>query len=381
MTNIKTDKPISGIVIWAVSFCRSTVATYLTLARFLPCDVRLVVFGPKENPLRHRAGFSSAEFEESQIDLLSPADGAAVEFLEEHRHYVHMFCSYQASGVFHRLIALCIKGSIRYFVASEAPLNMERPGPKRVLKAAYLRAVLPARVREFVRHAEFIVNYSGDGNRGLSRLGWTLESIEPFGYFPPPLPGSKSRDRADHPSASFSFLMTGIHSWHRDPLTFVRALRVLRDRVGGYRFHGVICGDGPLTKEVATFVSDNQLAVEFRGFISLPQLIHEYETANAFVATGCAEPWGIRVNDAMQCGCPALVSDGMGASKLVKETGFGGIFRSRDPEALAEEMAKLVRERDKYRALLARAQPTLNWLRPETRGRSLANRIAERLGL
>jgi glycosyltransferase involved in cell wall biosynthesis len=55
------------------------------------------------------------------------------------------------------------------------------------------------------------------------------------------------------------------------------------------------------------------------------------------------ETWGLVVNEAMACGCPAIVSDACGcAPDLIDESKTGFTFPLGDTEALAERLAQMV---------------------------------------
>ena len=52
------------------------------------------------------------------------------------------------------------------------------------------------------------------------------------------------------------------------------------------------------------------------------------ETIDILVAPGRNEPWGIRVNEAIQRGQAVVVSDKLGASTLIEKSGGGAVFHS-----------------------------------------------------
>ncbi|WP_352976714.1 glycosyltransferase family 4 protein [Mesorhizobium sp. M1005] len=225
---------------------------------------------------------------------------------------------------------------------------MEHSIVRSLAKEVYLSVILPIRLRRVIRSASLFVNYSGNESSTAERIGWETDKIIPFGYFPPPLPGSAFVERHLERVGPFRFLLTGEHTRHRDPLVFVRAIKLLRESHPSLHFEGVVCGSGPLAGELERFISRNNLPVQMKGFVSLPELVHQYMTADCFVAAGRSEPWGIRINDAVQCGCPVIVSEGMGAKKLVSDTDCGYVFQRGSPEDLADKMRRLVLDRDEY---------------------------------
>ena len=86
------------------------------------------------------------------------------------------------------------------------------------------------------------------------------------------------------------------------------------------------------------------------GFVDVAELKRLYETCDVFVGAGEREPWGMRLNDALNCGAPLLVSDGMGGRKIVDRTGAGLVFRRMDASDLADKLHLLITNYGRYAA-------------------------------
>ena len=80
-------------------------------------------------------------------------------------------------------------------------------------------------------------------------------------------------------------------------------------------------------------------------------LIALYEGCSVFVAPGRQEPWGIRVNDALNAGAPTVVSRGMGAVKLIDDYSVGVSFEAGDATDLAWQLRWMATDRSRYLAV------------------------------
>jgi len=362
---------IRGIQFWAVSFCRSTLSFYEAFANSLDVPFRVCV---ARSGLGARAdiGFKQTEFD--HIDLLETVDMAsAVKALSERSEWLQVFGTYQTTRHIRATMKVALKADCLVGVASEAPCNMEPPGHRRLAKAAYLRYVLPRRVAAVTSGARFILNWSGDDAASLVALGWPPDKIMPVGYFPPPLLGSvfTMRDKSylDDPV----ILCTGSTTWHRGPDVLMKALGMLQ--AWGIRFRAAFTGSGPLDGQLRSLAADTGLDCVFLGSVPLPELINLYQSCTLFVAPGRKEPWGMRVNDALNCGAPSIVSRGMGASKLVLEHGLGSTFRAGESVDLAWQIRALLEDPARYQKVCDNSEQSHTAILPNAAAQRLATRL------
>lgn len=350
------------LIVWTYSHCRSTLATFLALRARSAHDIGLVLCGPRRDAME--GGTSGVDAPSpAMFDLIDPDHDTALAFLEAHKGDAHLFGFYHPASRHAALPRHCAAQGIAFAIASEAPCNMETGLLRRAAKQAYYRWVLPSRVRPVVEQARFFANLSGVTPRAAGTLGWRSGQVFPFGYFPPPLPGSHFRPREGGPSRPLTLLLSGGHTAHRDPMTLLRALdRLLsaKDKV-----RAIICGAGPLTGAMRAYARRRSLPVEFRGMVPLPELVRLYESVDLFVAPGAHEPWGIRVNDAINCGCPVLASRGMGASAIVEQFGCGAVFPPGDDQALAR-LIENARMEECWRPMVEAVAPAAERIAPST---------------
>ena len=310
---------MKGVVIWGWSRCRSVMGWMRELSHQVP--MRLALWHEGEGFARELQGHSADEFADVPGVFVGDDWEKARALFEETKGWVHLVSPYQMSPLSRRVVlAAKARGDV-VGVVCEAPWNAQR-GWKKGLWEIYLRTFLRWKVRACVRAADFFVCYSGEDYRGTAReLGWAREKIMTFGYFSPPVAGSRRVRRG---------AIGG------------RKIRVLATATKGRAGRG----EKVIRRGVELAGGDFELVMP--DFVCMSELIRLYETCDVFVAAGENEPWGMRVNDALNCGMPFVVSDGMGARKLVGATGAGLVFRQGDAEDLAVKITALVRDYPRY---------------------------------
>ncbi|MGH9716603.1 MAG: glycosyltransferase family 4 protein [Candidatus Acidiferrales bacterium] len=124
-----------------------------------------------------------------------------------------------------------------------------------------------------------------------------------------------------------------LQPWKR-PADLLRAFA----RVSCSSSYLIFAGEGPLR---ATLESEaRQLGistrVRFLGFVNQSVLPGIYTASDVLVLPSEYEPFGVVVNEAMLCGCCAVVSDRVGARfDLVSDGETGFVFRAGDVDSLA----------------------------------------------
>ena len=145
---------MNGLVVWAHSYCRSTLAFYCGLGEAFHVPIEVYILEGNSD-LRTRVGFSDREFSDMNIQYLSTLEDG-VEILSRRRDWNHLFGSYQKLRIHQRLILLARELGCRVAIASESPCNMEQ-FPRRIFKAVYLSLILPRLVKPYVESSSFII--------------------------------------------------------------------------------------------------------------------------------------------------------------------------------------------------------------------------------
>lgn len=135
-------------------------------------------------------------------------------------------------------------------------------------------------------------------------------------------------------------LFSGKMTFKKNPLLILAALRSL-EKPAREKFHLVTMGGGELA---AAMDREGRRVLGRRyhplGFRNQRQMGEGYASADALVLPsrrGQGETWGLVVNEALQWGLPALVSDGVGCREdLVRPGQTGWIFTDDSPGSLAK---------------------------------------------
>lgn len=365
---------MEGLMIWPHSYCRSTLAFYKGLGIAFKCQTVICMLNNTSDK-REKVGFSSNEFDDMKIIFIE-SDAQAIELITLHSGWLHLFGAYQNSPKHQRLILKAQKLNIKYGIISEAPCNMESSIDKKLLKNIYINMVLPVKVNQYIKHSEFVINLSGDSTNEMGRLGWRLNKIIPCGYYSPPIIGSKVRQREEKDWNNFTILMTGIHEWHRSPMLLMEALYQLNKY--SLKFQSFITQEGPLLPEMKKYALDHDIRnVDFLGFVPMEKLIQLYETCSVFIGAGSHEPWGMRLNDALQCGAPLIVNEGMGGRKLVDDYKCGFVFEKDNSYDLAMKIKSLILDKNLYLQIASNAASAAIEIDPLRKAKYIADIITK----
>lgn len=126
----------------------------------------------------------------------------------------------------------------------------------------------------------------------------------------------------------------------KDLLDLPPMARHLEER--GLSFRLALVGDGPLREELEEALPD----AFFAGHQTGETLARWYASADVFVFPSTTETFGNVVQESLASGVPAVVVD-IGGPQTVIEPGVTGLVaRARDPEELARQVGRLLRDRE-----------------------------------
>lgn len=370
---------MKGLAIWAYSNCRSTLSFELELARLFDVPYKIFIVHKSDMPNRVKVGFKRDEIIDSSIVFIEDDLKKAIEEFKICKDWNHLFASYQKQDIFKSLINLAIENKSVYAIISEAPCNMEATMPRRTLKELYINLLLPRIVSKYVRHADFIINLSGYYESALAKLGWKNNKIISCGYYPPPIPDSTLRKRTEDNWNNFTILLSGLHQWHRGSIVLLQALRILNE--DGVKCQCYITQDGPMMARLKQYADKHKLDnVHFLGYVPMEKLISLYETCSVYVGAGCAEPWGMRLNDVLQCGAPLIVSRGMGGAKLVDDHGCGLTFGKNNYKELADAIKTMIEDKSEYMRYSKNAYIAAQSVTPALKAKEIGQVIKSQFG-
>lgn len=99
-----------------------------------------------------------------------------------------------------------------------------------------------------------------------------------------------------------------------------------------------IIGFGPMEAQLKAIAGKNIL---FTGAIPNKELTTYYQQADCFILPSIREPWGLVVEEALNNGCPVIVSDKVGCNEDLVTAETGIVFQYDKPTSLAEAIKKI----------------------------------------
>ncbi len=153
------------------------------------------------------------------------------------------------------------------------------------------------------------------------------------------------------------FIFSGKLIAKKDPLTMAEAFR--RVSVSGAKGIGlIVMGDGHLRPQVEQALGSLAgVKSTLVGFQNQSQLGRYYSAADCLILPSTwGETWGLVVNDALQFGLPAIVSDRVGCRRdLIVEDQTGYVFPCGDADALADRLFTMAASSQAKRETMRRA--------------------------
>jgi glycosyltransferase involved in cell wall biosynthesis len=160
------------------------------------------------------------------------------------------------------------------------------------------------------------------------------------------------RQRLGLPADTLVAVNVAALTGHKDQATLLGAAARLAESWPA--LHWVVAGEGPERTSLEALRDRLHLGgrVHLLGHITQPaQLIAD---ADCFVMSSRTEGLGTSVLDAMALGIPVASTAAGGLPEMLRD-GAGVLAPPADPEALADAVARLLRDRDLARAVSARA--------------------------
>lgn len=145
------------------------------------------------------------------------------------------------------------------------------------------------------------------------------------------VPGKQYRDSARESSVSLAGDPALLFVGRLNPVKRVDLLIDAMDHISD-KAHLHIIGDGNLEEELRAQAAEGaKKRIHFHNFVDRTKLGAYYASADALLLPSSSEPWGLVVNEAMEVGCPVIVSDHVGcAPTLVVPGKTGAVFRNGD---------------------------------------------------
>jgi glycosyltransferase involved in cell wall biosynthesis len=134
----------------------------------------------------------------------------------------------------------------------------------------------------------------------------------------------------------------------------LRALPLLRLQVP--EAHAVFAGEfarvlgESFYEQCRPLVEEQREHVTFLGNVPMPEMPHFYRLCDVACvpSTNSTESWGMWQSESMLCGTPVVTTDLPGVRESVRVTGMGELVRPHDEGELANALARVITQRERY---------------------------------
>lgn len=284
--------------------------------------------------------------------LIIPKDSLwiekTLELLEKYStEYVHVFGG-ATHGRCSHLVKYAKNNDLRYIIMTEAPFN-NKFGLLKIIKNLYINLYLPIITKPIANKSLLVFCLSGQKRKDLAllhKLGYAKNKIIPYGYWTEA--HITNVDLEIKEEGKIHILCPGVLRKYKGVDLLVKSIKILVDQ-GYENFICYITGDGDQYDKLNNLVTKYQLNnyISFKGVLSEDDFKALYNKTDILVAPGYSEPWGIRINEAIQRGKVVICSDGLGASDLVHESGGGTVFKSGDVNGLVSAIQPYLDDQNK----------------------------------
>ncbi len=348
-----------GVVIWPQVACRTTEAVIACLADKFAGGVTVVLTDNGQS--RREMGWAAPRFDNCDVVRVRPGDyEASVALVRRRSKSLHVIGSWRRPALLREVAVACAANQTPYGFWSEAPLSRYHSPAGAFAYRAWIRLCANA-ARTIIRSARFFINSSGSSCSTLVETGWDPSIIYPFGYFP----AARQVEARAITDTKLRMVSLGHLRPGRGTEDALKAMRMLSDR--GIELELDVVGDGPMRTELEKLARRLRLSqlVKFHGFISDDAVDQILSRTSIMLCTGCAEPWGVRVNEGLAAGFVVVVSDRIGASEVLARNGAGVLYRPKDVSSMAVALECLARSPRAGRSMQLRARVAGASLAPE----------------
>ncbi|MBK6609788.1 MAG: glycosyltransferase [Sphingobacteriales bacterium] len=139
----------------------------------------------------------------------------------------------------------------------------------------------------------------------------------------------------------FTILFAGRLVTQKDPLTFLKAIRILKETKPDISFKVNILGDGPMRRQMENFVVKNHLSgcVTFHGWVNKATMLAHYQASSLQIISSIYEAMSIAALEALSCGLYLISTPVSGNNELIIPSMNGQLVPFKNPDAIASNLA------------------------------------------
>jgi glycosyltransferase involved in cell wall biosynthesis len=325
--------------------------TYRELAKINGISVNVICQEEVSEYRKKRYGWPKPELGQVNLEILPLKNwkDRIIQILEKNKTAIHVFGSilpdYPEKIAYARDIAFSM--SLKTGIITEAYINDETTLIKRIAKGLYEWRI-QRKSKKIASKAHFVLAIPDLRYNYFLKLGWRKDQIFPFGYFVKDansfqsiLPEWAKRVEGTD-KTKIRILFAGTFTAVKSPDLLVRALGLLQEK--GIEFVCYLIGDGIQKNYLKGLAQKNNIddSIIFFGVRPNDEYRELMKTCDVVVVPQWLASWGTPVLEAIQSGVASVISDGDGASEIIKISGAGRVFRSNNVVSLYSALYDLV---------------------------------------
>lgn len=257
--------------------------------------------------------------------LINPKD-EEVETLFHSTHNFGFFSGISAFSEVHHWFLLSLHHDVKRGIITEAPYTYDKP-----LWMHKIRFAL--KDWRYVKYFDYVFAIGEDCASYYK--AWSKKwKVVDFMYCTeiPSLQNTESLEEADPESLKLCFV--GSIDKRKNVGELIQTLSQIRNK----KIDVTIVGDGPERNKVEQQVAnlDSQISVRFMGALPMESTQNVIAQNDVLVLPSLHDGWGAVINEAMILGTTPICSSKCGAKYIILKSGFGGVYKTRHPEELAE---------------------------------------------
>ena len=194
-------------------------------------------------------------------------------------------------------------------------------------------------IKKYQKDIEIILAIGWRTSDWLIKLGMESKRVFPFTYFLQKNKEVSKIVKKENNLLSFIFIGSLVKNKKVDLLILALS------KLSNYEFELIVVGDGPerrnLQKYAEVLIPGRTV---WKGTIKMRDINNILFGCDCLVLPSIHDGWGAVVSEAMINGVPAVCSDTCGAAEVVKLSGYGGVFKSKDLNGLIYQLHKVAKK-------------------------------------
>lgn len=246
--------------------------------------------------------------ENTEIKLLhKPSDEFVKALLSNNEKSYCFFSGIRADADVFNWFKTSLNYDVKRYIITEPPFTYSKP-----LWMHYIRFLLQD--YKFVKYIDGIFGIGEDAVKYYQTISRKWK-VFPFQYV------TEHHERIkDTPIGNLKLLFVGSLCKRKNVKIVIEALKGLKD------VDFTIIGDGEDRKALEELANNNHVSVSFLGTKSMKEIPSIMQEHDVLVLPSLHDGWGAVVNEAMDLGLYAIVSDRCGAKMMIKKGKTGDIF-------------------------------------------------------